>query len=117
MGGGGVGGKGEDMGDHGLVLGGSGEWVGGCGCGSPGRREGVISSTKPSCARVVGEGWVGYFRHCVGVRLQVIYLCATEYATAIYTATIIETTDKKFDDFAGGEIDQHQLKSILNLKP
>ncbi|MGB1185329.1 MAG: sugar phosphate isomerase/epimerase family protein [Flavobacteriaceae bacterium] len=30
---------------------------------------------------------------------------------------IIETTDKKFDDFAGGEIDQHKLKSILNLKP
>ena len=30
---------------------------------------------------------------------------------------IIETTDKKFDDFAGGEIDQHKLISILNLKP
>lgn len=30
---------------------------------------------------------------------------------------IIETTDKKFDDFAGGDIDQHKLKSILNLKP
>ena len=30
---------------------------------------------------------------------------------------IIETTDKKFDDFAGGEIDQQKLKSILNLKP
>jgi sugar phosphate isomerase/epimerase len=29
---------------------------------------------------------------------------------------IIETTDKKFDDFAGGEIDQHKLKSILKLK-
>ncbi len=29
---------------------------------------------------------------------------------------IIETTDKKFDDFAGGDIDQHKLKSILNLK-
>ena len=30
---------------------------------------------------------------------------------------IIETTDKKFDNFAGGDIDQHKLKSILKLKP
>ena len=29
---------------------------------------------------------------------------------------IIQTTDKKFDDFAGAKLDEKKLKSILNLK-
>ena len=29
---------------------------------------------------------------------------------------IIETSEKKFDDFAGADVDEKKLKSILNLK-
>jgi hypothetical protein len=28
---------------------------------------------------------------------------------------IIEATEKTFDDFAGGDIDQNQLRDILNI--
>ena len=35
---------------------------------------------------------------------------------AFIQKNIIETTSRKFDDFAGGEVDENKLKSILNLK-